>query len=152
MPIMWHNKGFGCFSDGVGKELVTRYHVYGMNTNSTFYTDSNGREMLERKLNQRPSYYVNLQEPVAGNYYPVTTRISIKDENMRMSVLTDRAEGGTSLEDGEIELMVRVALSLSIHSYVWRLLLIEIDRVVAIPNFLDFKFQFLGLNYNYNKN
>lgn len=94
------------FSDNTGKEVVTRYHLYGMNTNGTFYTDSNGREMLKRERNRRPSYNFSLEEPVAGNYYPVTTRISIKDENLRLSVLTDRAEGGTSLHDGEVEMMV----------------------------------------------
>lgn len=48
-------------------------------------------------------------EPVSGNYYPVTTRINIKDVNnpsQTLSVITDRSEGGSSLNDGEIELMV----------------------------------------------
>lgn len=47
---------------------------------------------------------------MSGNYYPVTAKISLKDEEklLKLSVLTDRAEGGTSLKDGEIELMVRI--------------------------------------------
>lgn len=71
-----------------------------------FYTDSNGREMLERKTNYRPTWNVNIQEPIAGNYYPVTSKISIKDGNKRVSVMTDRAQGGSSLRSGEVELMV----------------------------------------------
>lgn len=94
-------------SDGVGKEVVTQYVVEGMDTNSTFYTDSNGREMIERVLNYRPTYNLTLEEPIAGNYFPVNTRISIKDSTKLVSVVTDRSHGASSLEDGEIELMVR---------------------------------------------
>lgn len=93
-------------SDGVGKEVVTQYVVEGMDTNSTFYTDSNGREMIERVLNYRPTYNLTLEEPIAGNYFPVNTRISIKDSTKQVSVVTDRSHGASSLEDGEIELMV----------------------------------------------
>lgn len=70
-------------------------------------TDSNGREYLERKLNYRPSWPLKLAEPIPGNYYPVTTTISIADTSSRLSVITDRAQGGSSLNDGEVELMVR---------------------------------------------
>lgn len=75
-----------------------------------FYTDSNGREMIERVLNYRPDYTYNYSsDPISSNYYPVTSRIAIKDESrdLEMAILTDRAEGGTSLANGEIELMVR---------------------------------------------
>lgn len=44
-------------------------------------------------------------EPVAGNYYPVTNKIFIKDAKTQLTVLTDRSEGG-SATDGSIELMV----------------------------------------------
>lgn len=43
-----------------------------------FYTDSNGREMLKRTLNFRPSWKLDVQQPVAGNYYPVTAAIYIQ--------------------------------------------------------------------------
>lgn len=64
--------------------------------------------MLKRKLNFRETWDVKLEEPVAGNYYPVTTKLSIedKDKNLRLSALTDRAQGGSSLNEGDIELMV----------------------------------------------
>lgn len=41
-----------------------------------------------------------------GNYYPVTTDISINDDDLDLTVFTDRAEGGSSLKDGDIELML----------------------------------------------
>ncbi|OTF80159.1 hypothetical protein BLA29_011764, partial [Euroglyphus maynei] len=42
-------------------------------------------------------------EPIAGNYYPVNSRIILEDN---IAVLTDRSEGGTSPSKGMIELMV----------------------------------------------
>lgn len=92
-------------ADKVGKEIVSRFFTV-MNTNGVFYTDSNGREMLKRRRNFRETWKVKLQEPVAGNYYPVTTKIAIEDETHRLAILTDRAQGGSSLYDGTVELMV----------------------------------------------
>lgn len=45
-------------------------------------------------------------EPVAGNYYPVTNKIFIKDASKQLTVLTDRAQAGSSLSSGAIELLV----------------------------------------------
>ncbi len=52
-------------------------------------------------------------EKVAQNYYPVTSRILIsKDETFpenkgpAIVVLNDRSQGGTSMNEGEVELMV----------------------------------------------
>ena len=66
--------------------------------------------MLKRTRDYRPTWSLELYEKVSGNYYPVTAKISLKDEEklQKLSVLTDRSEGGTSLKDGEIELMVRI--------------------------------------------
>lgn len=90
--------------DEIGKEIVT---IYGSNikSNGEFYTDSNGRDMIWRKKNFR-TYAATIQEPVAANYYPIISKIAIQDETDRMAILVDRAQGGTSLNDGEIELMV----------------------------------------------
>lgn len=93
------------FDDGLGKEVVS---VFSTNISSamTWYTDSNGRELITRQRDYRPTWKLNLTEPVADNYFPVDAAITIKDANAQLTVLTDRAEGGTSLQDGEIELMV----------------------------------------------
>uniref|UniRef100_A0A8C2N314 Alpha-mannosidase n=1 Tax=Cricetulus griseus TaxID=10029 RepID=A0A8C2N314_CRIGR len=54
----------------------------------------------------RPTWKLNQTEPVAGNYYPVNTRIYISDGHMQLTVVTDRSQGGSSLKDGSLELMV----------------------------------------------
>lgn len=64
--------------------------------------------MLKRKRNYRSDYEYSNEEPVSGNYYPVTSRITLKDEekNVQLSLLNDRAQGGSSLKSGELELML----------------------------------------------
>lgn len=84
-----------------------------MNTDSSFYTDSNGRELLKRVRDFRPTWKLSLNEPISGNYYPVTSKILMRDakKDVEVAILTDRAQGGSSLHDGEIELMVRQLLN-----------------------------------------
>ncbi|XP_036748766.2 lysosomal alpha-mannosidase isoform X2 [Manis pentadactyla] len=91
--------------DNWGKEIISRFDT-GMDTKGLFYTDSNGREVLERRRDHRPTWELNQTEPVAGNYYPVNSRIYITDGNVQLTVLTDRSQGGSSLRDGALELMV----------------------------------------------
>lgn len=62
--------------------------------------------MIKRKLNHRDTWDVKINEAVAGNYYPITTKIDLEDDTARMAILTDRAQGGSSLKDGSLELMV----------------------------------------------
>ena len=90
-----------------GKEVVIMYQS-GIHSESKFYTDSNGREMLKRVRNERgPSYPpLNVSEPVAGNYYPVNAMIALDDGKMELAVLTDVSMGGSSMRDGGLELMV----------------------------------------------
>ncbi|XP_030387439.1 lysosomal alpha-mannosidase-like isoform X2 [Scaptodrosophila lebanonensis] len=91
--------------DRKGKEIVTRFKS-DIQSNGVFYTDSNGREMIKRKRDHRDTWNLKLHEKIAGNYYPVTTKIALEDDTARMAILTDRAQGGSSLEDGALELMV----------------------------------------------
>ncbi|XP_014672953.1 PREDICTED: lysosomal alpha-mannosidase-like [Priapulus caudatus] len=93
--------------DNIGKEIVTRFDTK-IQSNGVFYTDSNGREMLQRTRDQRPTWTLNKTEPVAGNYYPITSKIFIKDESnvAQFTVLNDRAQGGGSIADGSIEILV----------------------------------------------
>jgi lysosomal alpha-mannosidase len=95
-------------SDGVGKEVVSKFST-PLETNGQFYTDSNGREVLQRTRNSRPDYDYTDEQPVAGNYYPVTSKIVIEDDDVEFAVLTDRSQGGSSINDGEVELMVHRA-------------------------------------------
>ncbi|KAG5526952.1 hypothetical protein RHGRI_028029 [Rhododendron griersonianum] len=91
--------------DGVGKEITTRI-TSAMMTNKTFFTDSNGRDFIKRVRDYREDWDLQVNEHVAGNYYPINLGIYIKDESTELSVLVDRAVGGSSLVDGQIELML----------------------------------------------
>lgn len=68
--------------------------------------------MLKRMNNYRPTFKLNSAsfiEPVSGNYFPVTTKIKIKDKSgEEMVVLVDRPQGGASLKKGRIDLMVNI--------------------------------------------
>ncbi|CAH0757816.1 unnamed protein product [Diatraea saccharalis] len=94
-------------TDGVGKEYVMKYTA-DLVTNGEFMTDSNGRTLLKRKLNERPQWNLTLEEPVAGNYYPVVgvaiVENAAKDGSLR--IVPDRPEGGASLQEGQIEIML----------------------------------------------
>ena len=78
-----------------------------MSNGQIFYTDSNGLEMQKRVLNERPDYNLTTDLKVAPNYYPVTSAIAIRDveTSVQMTVMNDRAQGGSAIEDGTIELM-----------------------------------------------
>ncbi|XP_017840564.2 LOW QUALITY PROTEIN: lysosomal alpha-mannosidase [Drosophila busckii] len=91
--------------DDIGKEIVMRFDS-SLQSNGIFYTDSNGREMLQRVRNKREYFTPNMTESVSGNYYPVTARIALQDEHKRLALLNDRAQGGSSLADGQLELML----------------------------------------------
>ncbi|KAK9990150.1 hypothetical protein SO802_025135 [Lithocarpus litseifolius] len=91
--------------DSVGKEVIMRMTT-NMVTNKVFYTDSNGRDFLERIRDYRADWPLSVNQPVAGNYYPLNLGIYTRDNKSELSVLVDRATGGASIEDGEIELML----------------------------------------------
>jgi len=93
------------FADGWGKEVSLRISSQ-VGSGKTFYTDSNGREMLKRIVNYRPTWNLDVSEPVSGNYYPLTAALAVRDEQAEMSVLLDRACGGSSLNSGELEYMI----------------------------------------------
>lgn len=98
--------------DNIGKEIITRFST-DMNTNGIFYTDAGGRQLVERKRDHRDTWDYNASwEPESGNYYPVNSRMLIseggayKEGAKTLVVLNDRSQGGTSLNDGELEFMV----------------------------------------------
>jgi len=93
--------------DGVGKEIISRFYV-DLDTQKTFYTDANGREVLQRVRDYRPTWNLMQTEPVAGNYFPVNSRIFVQDtkRDIQVSVLTDRSQGGGSIRDGQFELLI----------------------------------------------
>ncbi|KAK1303873.1 hypothetical protein QJS10_CPB11g01988 [Acorus calamus] len=90
--------------DGVGKEVITRITA-NLATDKMFYTDSNGRDFIKRVRDYREDWPLVVNQPVAGNYYPLNLGMYIKDDKSELSVLVDRAAGGSSIQDGELELM-----------------------------------------------
>lgn len=91
--------------DSNGKEIVTKITT-PLKTEKSFYTDSNGRDFLKRVRDYRPDWDLEVIEPVAGNYYPLNLGIYMKDNESDVSVLVDRALGGSSIEDGQLEIML----------------------------------------------
>ncbi|XP_050232391.1 alpha-mannosidase At3g26720 isoform X2 [Mercurialis annua] len=91
--------------DGIGKEITTRVTTT-MATNKTFYTDSNGRDFIKRVRDFRTDWDLEEHQPIAGNYYPINLGIYLQDDNTELSVLVDRSVGGSSLVDGQVELML----------------------------------------------
>ena len=77
--------------DRNGKEIIVRYDT-DIQSQAKFYTDSNGREVLERIRDYRPTWNYTIVEPVSGNYYPINSRIWIKDANRQLTILTGKIE------------------------------------------------------------
>ncbi|KAL2629535.1 hypothetical protein R1flu_014221 [Riccia fluitans] len=91
--------------DGLGKEVVTKLSS-NLSSDGEFYTDSNGRDFLKRVRNYRSDWTLKVTEEVAGNYYPLNLGIYLSDKETDLSVLVDRALGGGSIKDGELEVML----------------------------------------------
>ncbi|KAJ8967857.1 hypothetical protein NQ314_002606 [Rhamnusium bicolor] len=73
------------------KEIISKFTVSNFDNKGVFYTDANGREMIKRTLNLRPDYtYNSILQPVASNYYPITSKIIIKDEDKDLELAVHR--------------------------------------------------------------
>ncbi|CAG5096373.1 Oidioi.mRNA.OKI2018_I69.XSR.g14587.t1.cds [Oikopleura dioica] len=90
-----------------GMELIFRLDTK-LNTGKSFVTDTNGRGELVRTRDARKTWKLNQTEKIAGNYYPVTSKIRINEESTRrsVSIFPDRAQGGSSVKSGSVELML----------------------------------------------
>ena len=98
-PIPYH--------DGLGREIISIYNT-NLQTNKTWYTDANGRDSNKRIRDYRSSYNYTVNEPISGNYYPAPGFIYTEDitTGATLSISPDRAEGGSSMTDGSLELMI----------------------------------------------
>jgi len=92
-------------SDDLSKEVVTKYTT-DINNHRTFYTDSNGREFQPRTRDSRPTWNWTNVAPVAGNYYPLSTALTMDDGVTGLGIVVDRAQGAASLQDGSVEVML----------------------------------------------
>jgi alpha-mannosidase len=112
-------------SDGVSRSVALRLST-SLATLGVLHTDANGRELQLRRRDARPTWSYNAStEPIAGNFYPITALALIADANgaggassavdgadaaiavpAALAALPDRACGGASLADGQLELML----------------------------------------------
>jgi len=99
--------------EGFGKDVTVNWKFFdNFNANKTFWTDSNGLEMQERRLNFNPSYPWNAEhkdtQNISSNFYPVSSAIAIRDNEKKVqaTIMNDRAQGGSAdLEKSTIELI-----------------------------------------------
>lgn len=63
-----------------------------------FYTDLNGFSTQKRVKVERIA--------LEGNYFPITSMAYIQDENIRLSLLTNHAQGAASWQPGYLEVML----------------------------------------------
>lgn len=96
-------------TDFRGREIVTRY-ITNMANQGVFLTDSGARQLLPRQRLK-----TDMAEELGGSFYPVVSTIMLRDNSAQqnntknaeaVAILVDRAQAGTSLNEGEIELLV----------------------------------------------
>ncbi|XP_018655617.1 putative lysosomal alpha-mannosidase (mannosidase alpha class 2b member 1) [Schistosoma mansoni] len=105
-------------SDMIGRETVVRYTINGDDVQYRD-TDSSGRRLIKRLRNRRDDWGIPMkyheEQNITGNYYPIVNRIMIKNILLKwlnkkipfgLAIYTDRSQGGTSLNDGQLELML----------------------------------------------
>ena len=101
-------RDYNCIKNGQGFEAIVRFRSLNITNNGTFFTDSNGLKMEKRIHNEFNGFNFKSMmhnNNVTENYYPVTSAIFIKSNDTQMTVMNDRPQGGSSLENGTIELM-----------------------------------------------
>ncbi|XP_075525954.1 lysosomal alpha-mannosidase-like isoform X2 [Dermacentor variabilis] len=91
----------GPLPTGASTDVTTRYET-SLDNGGVFFTDSNGMFTVMRRVNDSLD-----PASVASSYYPVVSWIYIKNhaEELQMTVIPDRPQGGTSFVQGTIELM-----------------------------------------------
>ncbi|VDL59885.1 unnamed protein product [Hymenolepis diminuta] len=140
-------------------EIILRYHVEGPGTLPSnpgeFYTDSMGNDLIRRQrldTEGAKNHLVNVVEGsrrntwnrdsressrnhrIEGSYFPVVNRIMIKGVQYAFAVYTDRSEGGSSLAEGDLELMLHRATTVDdglgiVVRGIHRLVLDEVSKV-----------------------
>ena len=68
--------------DYQGKDVIVNWKMFDdFDANRTFWTDSNGLEMQERRLGYNPSFTRSPGgvQNISSNYYPIDSAIAIRD-------------------------------------------------------------------------
>jgi lysosomal alpha-mannosidase len=77
--------------NNIGKEIIIRYST-DINSEKKYYTDANGREVLERIRDYRPTWHYMPDDPISSNYYPINSRIWIRDQGRQLTILTGKRQ------------------------------------------------------------
>lgn len=83
--------------DQANKELAMRL-VTDIQSQDTFYTDLNGFQIQPRR------HFLKL--PLQGNFYPMPTQAFLQDSQHRLTLHTAQALGATSLDNGQLEVIL----------------------------------------------
>lgn len=75
--------------DNIGKEIIIRYST-DIKSEKKYYTDANGRQVLERIRDYRPTWHHEPDDPISSNYYPINSRIWIQDQDRQLTILTGK--------------------------------------------------------------
>jgi len=94
--------------DGIGREVVQIITNEQIGNEGVFYTDSNGLDMQKRVYGKAETFEIqpDKYDTIPASYYPVNGVIYIQDKKTRMTLLTEKTEGGVSRYNGMIETMV----------------------------------------------
>lgn len=94
--------------DNNGREVVLQYQT-DLDNENTFFTDSNARQTIARRINKRFDYKFNQTEPVSGNFYPINSHVFLVDvtssPQKSLIIHVDRAEGVGAYRNGMVEIM-----------------------------------------------
>ncbi|XP_018416934.1 PREDICTED: epididymis-specific alpha-mannosidase isoform X2 [Nanorana parkeri] len=83
----------------LNREAVIRTET-SLQTNKRIYTDNNGYQMQIRDFKTYDS------NTVARNYYPMVRTAYIEDESTRLVIMAERSHGVSSLDNGQVEIML----------------------------------------------
>jgi len=78
-------------------EIVARFST-DIDNGLSFHTDSNGYQYMPREI--------KWNEEIQGNYYPIVYGAFINDRDAQLSLISCRSHGGSSLSNGQLEVMV----------------------------------------------
>ncbi|XP_076145488.1 epididymis-specific alpha-mannosidase [Alosa pseudoharengus] len=88
----------------VGPLVVNRETVLmtrtSLKNNRTIFTDNNGYQMMKR------TYKAFANNSIPRNYYPMVRAAYIEDESSRLVILSERAHGVSSQNNGQLEVML----------------------------------------------
>ena len=78
------------------QEWFTRFTAPDIKNNGAFHTDLNGYNF--------DTHHFRSDMPIQSQVFPMPTHAAIQDEKMRMTILSEHAQGTASLEEGAIDI------------------------------------------------